>query len=121
MPALRILVIEDETMIADLLAELLVGMGHEVCGVEGTKASAILAAARCRPDLMIVDALLHDDDGISTVAEIARAGPIPHLFISGDLAKVRALRPDAVAISKPFRKIDLARAISRALGSAAAV
>ncbi len=58
MTALRVLVVEDEAIIAMLFADLLVAMGHEVCAIEATEAGAVAAAVRCRPDLMIVDAHL---------------------------------------------------------------
>ena len=39
-----------------LLADMLEGMGHEVCATENTQAGAIAAAARHKADLLIVDA-----------------------------------------------------------------
>jgi CheY-like chemotaxis protein len=56
MKALRVLVIEDDALIALLLSELLAGMGHDVCATAATEAEAVRAATRYRPDLMIVDA-----------------------------------------------------------------
>jgi two-component system, response regulator PdtaR len=120
MKALRVLVVEDNAMIGLLLAELLEEMGHDVCAIEATEADAVIAAIRYRPDLMIVDARLGDESGVSAVEEILRAGSVPHLFVSGDTSGVRVLRPGAVIIQKPFRESDLARAIQRAIGAAAA-
>ena len=117
MTALRILIIEDEAMVGMLLAELLISMGYDVCGIEATEADAVAAAARWEPDLMIVDVWLDDGNGVSAIAEILRAGPMPHFFVSGDTAGVRALKPDAVVMQKPFRELDLARAIDLALGT----
>jgi two-component system, response regulator PdtaR len=118
--AVRVLVVEDEAVVAMLLAEVLVGMGHGVCAIEATEADAVAAAVRCRPDLMIVDAQLGDGSGVSAVEEILRTGFVPHVFVSGDALRVHALRPSAVVIQKPFRESDLARAIQCALGAAAA-
>jgi DNA-binding NtrC family response regulator len=118
MAALRILVIEDDVMIGMLLAEVLETMGHHVCGVESTEADAVAAAARCCPDLMIVDVWLADGNGVSAVAEILRAGPMPHFFVSGDITLARTLKPDAEVIQKPFREQDLVLAIDRAIGTA---
>jgi CheY-like chemotaxis protein len=118
MKALQILVVEDESLIAMLLVETLAEMGHGVCGMETTATGVVAAALRCRPDLIIVDAQLRDGDGISAVDEILRTGFVPHLFISGDIKKVMARRPDAVAIEKPFRDSELDQAIQRALGAA---
>jgi CheY-like chemotaxis protein len=119
MKALRVLVVEDDAMIAMLFAEVLAGMGHDVCAIEATEADAVATAVRCRPDLMIVDVRLGDGSGVSAVEEILRTGPVPHVFVSGDTSRVQTLRPGAVVIQKPFRESDLARAIQRALGAAA--
>ena len=120
MKALRVLVLEDETLIAMLLADVLEEMGYEVCAIEASEADAVAGALRCDPDLLIVDAQLADGSGVSAVAQILRTGFIPHVFISGDVAGVTALRPDAVVVQKPFTDTDLARAIQRVLASAAA-
>ena len=121
MRALRVLVVEDNAIIGMLLAEVLAGMGHDVCAIEATEADAVTAAARCRPDLMIVDVQMGDGSGVFAIEKILRTGFVPHVFVSGDdTLGVRALRPGAVVIQKPFRESDLARAILRALGAAAA-
>jgi CheY-like chemotaxis protein len=119
MKALRVLVVEDDCLIAMLLAELLAGMGHEVCTTAGTEADAIAAAIRDRPDLMIVDAGLGRGSGVAAVEKILQVAPVAHVFMSGDARKVQALRPDAVVVRKPFREAELVRAIEIAVGTAA--
>jgi len=117
MSALRILVVEDDALIGMLLAELLGEMGHDVCAIEATEADAVAAAARCRPNLMIVDARLGDESGISAVDEILCTGPIPHVFISGDPSRIQLVRPDAVVVQKPFGVSEIVRAMRRALAT----
>ena len=117
--ALRVLVVEDEILIGMLLADALGAMGYEVCAIEATETGAVAAAARCNPDLMIVDARLRDGSGVSAVEEILRTGWVPHLFVSGETSTILALRPGAIVIQKPFRDTDLHRAIQRALDAAA--
>ena len=102
-------------MIGVLLAETLAALGHDVCAIEGTEADAVCAAARYRPDLMIVDVNLAGGSGIAAVEQIFRTTAIPHVFVSCDLSRVQALRPGAIAIQKPYRESDLVRAIERAL------
>ena len=118
MKALRVLVIEDDGLVAMSLAELLAGMGHEVCGTAATQAEAVNAATRYDPDLMIVDAGLGRGSGVSAVEEILRTGPLAHVFISGDAGRVRVRKPDAVVVRKPFRATELARAMDMALAAA---
>jgi CheY-like chemotaxis protein len=113
MKSLRVLIVEDEAIIGMLLAEVLAGMGHDVCGIAVTETEAVAMAAQSSPDLLIVDAGLRDGSGVSAVEKILRAKSIAHIFITGDLAGVRALRPDAMVLEKPFIESDLARAIKR--------
>jgi DNA-binding response OmpR family regulator len=106
---------EDEAMIAMLLAEVLRELGHEVCATEATEAGAIAAAARHKPDLMIVDEELRQGSGISAVERITRSGFIPHVFVTGNSLRDRSLSPSAVAVQKPFTISELTWAIKRAL------
>jgi CheY-like chemotaxis protein len=119
MKSLRVLVVEDDALIAMLLAELLAGMGHDVCATAATEADAVTAAMRYRPDLMIVDGRLGGGSGVSAVEEILRAGPLAHVFVSGDAGRIQARRPGAVVLRKPFGEGELVRAIKKALGAAA--
>jgi CheY-like chemotaxis protein len=121
MKALRVLVVEDESLIGMLLAETLTTMGHEVCAIAATEGDAVAAALECRPDLMIVDARLREGCGVRAVAAILRTTFVPHLFVSGDAARVQKLRPDAVVMQKPFFEPELARAMQNALSLAAAL
>ena len=116
MTALNVLIIEDEAIVAMLVADLLVAMGHEVCAIEATEAGAVTAAGRCRPDLMIVDAHLADGTGTSAVAAILRSGFVPHVFVSGDRLLDR-IAHGSVVLQKPFQESDLIRAIRRALAA----
>jgi DNA-binding response OmpR family regulator len=112
---LRILLVEDDVLLGISLGEMLEAMGYSVCAIEATEADAVFAAARDHPGLMIVDVGLGEGSGIDAVDQILLTGPVPHLFTSGDSLRVRALRPDAVVIQKPFREPELARAIDQAL------
>jgi CheY-like chemotaxis protein len=111
MHRLRVLVVEDNAIIGSLLAEMLTAMGHLVCGVEATEAGAIEAAARWRPDLMIVDAELREGNGFEAIKSILISGPMPHVFMSGTATGIGGL--DGPVIQKPFGEKELVRAIER--------
>ena len=118
MTPLRVLVIEDEPIIATLLAEVLTELGHVVSGIAGTEAEVIRETKRCRPDLMIVDAHLRQGSGLTAVTAVLKDGFIPHIFVSGDRLTKGLLGPEAIVLQKPFREADLVRAIARAVGEA---
>jgi DNA-binding response OmpR family regulator len=117
MRVLRVLLVEDEAMIAMLLTEVIDQMGHVVCAVATTEDDAIAAGVRYQPDLMIVDEVLRKGSGVSAVREILHSGPVPHVFVSGQSLDDETLSSSAVVISKPFSISELTRAIQRALGA----
>ncbi len=114
----NILIIEDDELIADILAEMVEEMGHTVAGIAETEKKAIALAAKTQPDFLICDVTLEEGSGIAAAEAICAARPVPHLFASGDIARVKAARPDAVILEKPFRQGDVAAAIDRALATA---
>ena len=117
MKSLSILVVEDDALLAMVLEELLVGMGHEVCATANTEIAAIDAAGKYKPDLMIVDAGLLQGSGTGAVDQVSRSGRVPHVFVSGNTGRIKATRPDALVLQKPFRLADLAATIEIACSS----
>ncbi len=107
-------------MIGELLADMLRDMGYEVCALEATEGGAVAAAKRCKPNLIIIDAQLGEGSGIAAVEDILRTGFVPHLFMSGNVARVTAQRPGAITLEKPFQEAAFIRAIRRALDGIAA-
>jgi len=84
-------------------------MGHAVCAVAATEEEAVAAAARHKPDLMIVDQHLRAGIGVSAVDRISRARPVPYIFLTG--APLPTSRATARVLQEPFREEDLARVI----------
>ncbi|MGL5114273.1 MAG: response regulator [Beijerinckiaceae bacterium] len=115
MKPLRVLIVEDEALIALLFAEVLEELGHEVCATERTEAGAIAAAARCQPGLIIADVGLQEGSGIDAVNAIMQAGFVPHVFVSGSGLERERLNPAAGTLQKPFSETQLVAAITRAV------
>jgi CheY-like chemotaxis protein len=111
---LRILIVEDEFIVATMIADVLREMGHEVCDIEATEAGAVASAIRCNPDMLIVDAQLRTGSGVSAVKEILRSGFVPHIFMSGSQLRDVPLDRRAVVLQKPFRDSEFAHAIDKA-------
>jgi CheY-like chemotaxis protein len=120
MQMLRILVIEDDALIAMMLGEMLSDLGHRVCATATTPTEAIAAARQEGPDLLLSDVKLRNGSGIDAVEEILRSGPVPHMFMTGDTMGLKLRLPDAVAVRKPFSAAALAKAIEKALEAGAA-
>jgi CheY-like chemotaxis protein len=118
--ALRILVIEDEAMIAMLLSDVLSSLGHSVTDLAATEAEATASASQVAPDLVIADANLGDGNGsgLSAIDTILASGFIPHVFVSGDSRSIETVRPGAIVMQKPFFEHELVSAIERAIARA---
>lgn len=64
----RILLVEDEALVALNLEALLLGLGHEVVGVASSSVDALAVAAMTHPDMALVDCRLADGDTGVTLA-----------------------------------------------------
>jgi len=116
---LKIVIVEDDALIAMDLADLLIGMGHDVCAIAGTEGEAISAARRCTPDLMIVDGNLQGGSGQAAMRSILAGGFVAHLYVTGDPGKLAEHGPGTTVLSKPFTLRDLTRGIAAARACAA--
>ena len=113
MKTLRILIVEDDALIGEVLAEMLQGLGHEVCGIEATQDGAVQTACAQHPDLMIVDGKLRNGTGSAAMRQILLIGPQPHLFMGG--GRIDAPGTGAVLLQKPFGEPELIAAIEHAI------
>ncbi|WP_428534544.1 response regulator [Rhodopila sp.] len=114
MAALSVLVVEDDAIIAMLLAEMLQDMGYRVCAIAATEEDAVAMATSCKPGLMIVDEHLREGSGASAVERILLTASVPCVFISG--APVSRNGQGATVLHKPFLEQDLVRAIRNVVG-----
>ncbi|WP_242910281.1 response regulator transcription factor [Actinomadura terrae] len=110
----RLLVVDDEPTIRELLAASLRFAGFAVTAA-ATGEEAVAAAARERPDLVLLDVMLPDLDGFAVIARLReRGGPLPVLFLTARDApsdKVRGLTAGGDDyVTKPF---DLEELIAR--------
>lgn len=115
----RILVIEDEAIIALDLQDIVADMGHSVTGVGRTHAGAVKLANTERPDLILSDIQLADgSSGVEAVNEIlSEAGDIPVIFITAFPERLlTGERPEpAFVITKPYTEEQVRSAISQAM------
>lgn len=114
----RVLIIEDEAVIAMDLSDLVTGAGHEVCAMETTASGAVAAAKRERPDLVLADIQLADNSsGIDAVKEILASFNVPVIFITAFPARLlTGERPEPTfLITKPYSPDMVRAAVSQAL------
>ncbi|SPF79562.1 response regulator [Pseudoprimorskyibacter insulae] len=115
----RVLVIEDEAIIAMDLQDIVAEMGHSITGVARTADSAVKLAGMERPDLILSDIQLADgSSGIDAVNDILKAaGDIPVIFITAFPERLlTGERPEpAFVITKPYSEEQVQSAVSQAM------
>jgi CheY-like chemotaxis protein len=116
----RILVVENERIVAQDLRRRLHRMGYTVCAIAASGQEAIAYAAQMRPDLVLMDIVLHGPmDGVEAAAQIRARGPLPIIYLTayvdGDtLQRAKVTEPFGYLL-KPFDTKTLQTTIELAL------
>jgi len=109
---LTVLIIEDEAMIALMLEDSMLVLGHRVCAVAGTLEEARRQVANGGFDLAIVDCNLKGEYAWPVVDMLERAN-IPFILSSGgslaDMPSAYAKRP---LLSKPYSMVAISDALA---------
>jgi DNA-binding response OmpR family regulator len=111
---LRVIIAEDELMIADVIEETLVENGYEVCGIATTVDEAVALGEKHKPDLAVLDVrLAKDGHGPDIARRLHSKGKFGVLYATGDGERTRNLtQADGEAsLAKPYRTEDLLRAL----------
>ena len=114
----RVLIIEDEPMIAMDIETIVRDLGHEVTGVAVTRDEAVALAMEDRPGLVLADIQLADDSsGIDAVKDILAEFQVPVIFITAFPERLlTGERPEPTfLITKPFQRSTVKAAIAQAL------
>lgn len=122
----RLLVVDDEPEIVELLRSMLEGAGYDVASAEsGEVALALLAEARF--DAIVSDLRMPDIDGAGLWRAVRERHPELArriVFVTGDTLSpgARAFLDEShcASLEKPFAKPELLQAVQRALGGEAA-
>lgn len=120
MSNVRILIVEDEPLIAEDLRAHLEELGYEVCAACDNALDAMAEVVARKPDLLLLDINLGDGpDGVQLAEKVRAKHATPFIFVTSHsdkatLERVKPLRP-AGFIIKPFDENDLRTQIELAL------
>lgn len=120
MKATRILVVEDEAIVAMVIKKRLMNLGYSVSGVAATGKDAITKVEGTFPDLVLMDIMLKGDmDGIEAADEIRKRFSIPVVYLTAHsdentLERAKLTEPYGY-ILKPFTERDLSSNIEIAI------
>ena len=117
----KIVIIDDEPAILQLMTKLCEGLDHQVIGLQsGTE--GLKAIGEEKPDLLIVDLRIGDMSGIEIIQKCSKEFPnMPIIMVTGFGSvetAVEAMRQGAFDyLTKPFELDDLQRTLNKALKS----
>ncbi len=117
----RLLIVEDEVIVADDLQWKLEQIGHEVVGTAISGAEAVVLASRHRPDIVIMDIQLQGTmNGVEAAQRIQQECGAAVIFITAFAAvfgrEPGKIPPFSTCLSKPFSTIQLKEALESAAG-----
>jgi CheY-like chemotaxis protein len=114
----RVLIIEDEPLIAMHLEQIVMDMGHDVVGMAMTHQDALACARATAPGLVLADIQLADgSSGLEAAREILEGLDIPVIFITAYPERLlTGERPEPTfLVTKPFRPESIVATIGQAL------
>jgi CheY-like chemotaxis protein len=122
--AVRILIVEDEAIIAWELCSLVEEFGYEVCGVSGRASEAVRLAEQAEPHLVLMDVCLaRGDDGVTAAAQIKARRQVPVVFCTAFADSHTVARIEAVGaaglLRKPVFPPELESMLARVLSDSA--
>ncbi|MFZ2100156.1 MAG: response regulator [Oricola sp.] len=116
--ATKVLIIEDEPLIAMDIQAMVEDLGHKVTGIARTHSEAIKMVAEERPGIVLADIQLADgSSGLDAVNEILQQLTLPVIFITAFPERLlTGERPEpAFLVTKPFEPSAVSALISQAL------
>lgn len=116
--ATRLLIIEDEPLIAMDIEQMVESLGHEVVGIARTKDEALALYKKEKPRMVLADIqLAQGSSGIDAVNEILQQDTIPVIFITAFPERLlTGERPEPTfLVTKPFNPDMVKALISQAL------
>jgi two-component system response regulator LytT len=120
MSAIKILIVEDEVLIAEHIKDYLTGFGFSQIYMAHTKKLALHSLEKIQPDLVLLDLhLQHPKDGLDIAKILDEKENMPYIFITANadmLIIQEAIHTKASGyITKPVKKADLFASIQIAL------
>jgi CheY-like chemotaxis protein len=110
-PRLRVLIVEDEMLVAMNIEDMLLDLGHEVAGIASRLGPGLALAGEAEIDAAVLDVNLAGEQSFP-VADVLEARGVPFLFATGyGLQGIDERYRGRTVLQKPFRTADLGAAL----------
>ncbi len=121
----RVLVVDDAIFMRKMISDILEGHGMEIVGEADTGADAVQKYAELKPDLVTMDIIMPEMNGIDAVRDIIAADSNARIVMCSALGQ-QALVQDALAagakdfLIKPFNPSRVVEVVTRVLNQVVA-
>lgn len=116
---LRVLIVEDELLVAMHLEEIAEDLGCEVAAIASTGRAAVRLESELQPDVVLMDINLGEGiDGVETASIIRKRCAVSIIFVTAyrdpsTLGRIREQVPGAAILNKPVALKELKGALER--------
>jgi DNA-binding response OmpR family regulator len=119
---IKVLVAEDNVLVADLIEDAIADAGYDVCGIARTVPEAVELDRRHRPDLAVIDLQLADGmSGTEIGCRLSTRDGVGILYSTGDISRVSLTSAEGHAcLCKPYSVETLLRSLEIVSAIAAA-
>jgi len=117
----KVLVVDDEALIAQVFSIYIESMGLEVCATAASADEAVIKAEQHRPDIILMDVRLRGvKDGVDAARSIRKTQDPIIIFVTGstDQATMARIGSDDLSslLVKPVAERQLRAAVDQAIG-----
>ena len=106
----RILIVEDEFLIATTLEEMLIEQGHEIIGIAPTLQEGVRMASDPACQGALLDLNLNGEKSLP-IADILQKRGVPFVYTTGYGDSIASMAGDVPILSKPYTQADVKHAI----------
>lgn len=120
--ATKVLIVEDERLVAQHISQLLRNDGYEVCAIASDGATALKKIAEFYPDLILLDIRIKGEmDGVEVAERLKSLYDIPVIYLTAfsdaeTLQRAQNTNPQGYVV-KPFRREQLLSTVAIALAN----
>ena len=122
----KLLIVEDQELVAMTVASIVLRLNYDLIGSAATAERALSLVEEHQPDVVVMDLRLKGGrDGVETARAIQARSSARIVFLTGagdveSVARMRSVSPVGIVL-KPFRRVDLTRQLTAAVGGRAEV
>lgn len=116
----KVLIVEDETLVARHLEAILQDLGFEVCEIMSTGKDAVIEAAAATPDIIFMDVNLAGEiDGVEAAKQILEKSDVTIIFVTAysddapTVSRIRTALGDKIVLGKPVTPAAIRTAMLR--------